>query len=76
MVFQTGSGKKIVFNDMKLGVTANKTWKGRKDNQFLIITTTKNIKFFIGRYLVNKIFQNIEIKYLTSNIYLYTLNCI
>ena len=34
MVFQTGSGKKIVFNDMKLGVTANKTWKGKKDNEF------------------------------------------
>ena len=34
MVFQTSSGKKIVFNDMKLGVTANKTWKGKKDNEF------------------------------------------
>lgn len=34
MVFRTGSGKKIIFKDMKLGVTANKTWKGRKDNEF------------------------------------------
>lgn len=34
MVFQTGSGKKIIFKDMKLGVTANKTWKGRKSSEF------------------------------------------
>ena len=34
MVFQTGSGKKIIFNDMKLGVTANKSWKGKKDSEF------------------------------------------
>ncbi len=34
MVFRTGSGKKIVFKDMKLGVTANKTWKGKKDSEF------------------------------------------
>ena len=34
MMFQTGSGKKIVFNDMKLGVTAHKTWKGKKSKDF------------------------------------------
>lgn len=34
MVFRTGSGKKIIFKDMKLGVTANKTWKGKKDSEF------------------------------------------
>ena len=34
MVFRTGSCKKIIFKDMKLGVTANKTWKGRKDIEF------------------------------------------
>lgn len=34
MVFQTKSGKKIIFNDMKLGVTLNKTWKGKKDKDF------------------------------------------
>lgn len=34
MVFKTASGKKIIFNDMKLGVTANKTWKGRKKGDF------------------------------------------
>jgi hypothetical protein len=46
MVFQTGSGKKIVFNDMKLGVTANKTWKGRKDNEFFDYTDHKKILSF------------------------------
>ena len=46
MVFQTGSGKKIVFNDMKLGVTANKTWKGRKDNQFFDYNDHKKILSF------------------------------
>ena len=34
MVFRTGSGKKIIFKDAKLGVTANKTWKGRKASEF------------------------------------------
>ena len=34
MMFQTSSGKKIVFNDMKLGVTAHKTWKGKKHKEF------------------------------------------
>ncbi len=34
MVFNTASGKKIIFKDMKIGVTANKTWKGKKDNEF------------------------------------------
>ena len=41
-----GSGKKIVFNDMKLGVTANKTWKGRKDNQFFDYNDHKKILSF------------------------------
>ena len=34
MVFKTASGKKIIFNDMKMGVTANKTWKGKKKGDF------------------------------------------
>lgn len=34
MVFNTKSGKKIVFNDMKIGVTANKIWKGKKKSDF------------------------------------------
>jgi len=46
MVFQTGSGKKIVFNDMKLGVTANKTWKGKKDNEFFNYNDHKKILSF------------------------------
>lgn len=46
MVFQTGSGKKIVFNDMKLGVTANKTWKGRKDAGFFDYKDHKGILKF------------------------------
>ena len=46
MVFQTGSGKKIVFNDMKLGVTANKTWKGKKDSDFFSYNDHKKILNF------------------------------
>ena len=46
MVFQTGSGKKIVFNDMKLGVTANKTWKGKKDSEFFSYKDHKKILSF------------------------------
>lgn len=34
MVFVTKGGKKIVVNDMKLGVTVFKTWKGKKDKDF------------------------------------------
>ena len=34
MVFKTSSGKKTIFKDMKIGVTANKTWKGKKDSEF------------------------------------------
>lgn len=47
MMFQTGSGKKIVFNDMKLGVTANKTWKGKKDKDFFGYNDHKKILKFI-----------------------------
>ena len=46
MVFQTGSGKKVVFNDMKLGVTANKTWKGKKHNEFFNYNDHKGILKF------------------------------
>lgn len=46
MVFQTGSGKKIVFNDTKLGVTANKTWKGKKDSDFFKYNDHKEILKF------------------------------
>ena len=46
MVFQTGSGKKIVFNDMKLGVTANKTWRGKKDSEFFGYNDFKKILNF------------------------------
>tara|TARA_E500000331_G_scaffold355250_1_gene410276 strand:- start:1010 stop:1351 length:342 start_codon:yes stop_codon:yes gene_type:complete len=46
MVFQTGSGKKIIFNDMKLGVTANKTWKGKKDSEFFSYGDHKDILNF------------------------------
>tara|TARA_B100000676_G_C17992941_1_gene796030 strand:+ start:689 stop:1027 length:339 start_codon:yes stop_codon:yes gene_type:complete len=34
MVFVTKGGKKIVVNDMKIGVTVFKTWKGKKDKDF------------------------------------------
>mgnify|MGYP006143781955 CR=1 FL=1 len=34
MVFITAGGKKIVVNDMKLGVTVFKTWNGKKDKEF------------------------------------------
>ena len=46
MVFHTGSGKKIVFNDMKLGVTANKTWKGKTDSEFFSYKDHKKILSF------------------------------
>ena len=46
MVFKTGSGKKIVFKDMKLGVTANKTWKGKKDSNFFDYNDHKGILKF------------------------------
>ena len=46
MVFQTASGKKIVFNDMKLGVTLNKTWKGKKSNEFFNYNDHKGILKF------------------------------
>ena len=46
MVFQTSSGKKIVFNDMKLGVTLNKTWKGKKSNEFFNYNDHKGILKF------------------------------
>jgi hypothetical protein len=46
MVFQTGSGKKIVFNDMKLGVTLNKTWKGKNSNDFFNYNDHKGILKF------------------------------
>lgn len=46
LMFQTGSGKKIVFNDMKLGVTANKTWKGKKDSEFFSYNDHKDILNF------------------------------
>lgn len=45
-MFQTGSGKKIVFNDMKLGVTLNKTWKGRTDSEFFSYGDHKKILSF------------------------------
>ena len=45
-MFQTSSGKKIVFNDMKLGVTANKTWKGKKDKEFFDYKDHKGILKF------------------------------
>ena len=45
MVFQT-HGKKVVFNDMKLGVTANKTWKGKKHNEFFNYNDHKGILKF------------------------------
>ena len=40
------SGKKIVFNDMKLGVTLNKTWKGKKSNEFFNYNDHKGILKF------------------------------
>jgi len=46
LMFQTGSGKKIVFNDMKLGVTLNKTWKGKKDSEFFSYGDHKKILSF------------------------------
>tara|TARA_B100001093_G_scaffold152376_1_gene145103 strand:+ start:6185 stop:6526 length:342 start_codon:yes stop_codon:yes gene_type:complete len=46
MVFRTGSGKKIVFKDMKLGVTANKTWKGKKDSEFFSYNDHKKMLDF------------------------------
>lgn len=46
MVFQTGSGKKIIFNDMKIGVTINKIWKGKKQSSFFDYTDYKNILKF------------------------------
>ena len=34
MVFTTMGGKRVIFNDMKIGVTANKTWSKGKDSEF------------------------------------------
>jgi hypothetical protein len=46
LMFQTGSGKKIVFNDMKLGVTLNKTWKGKKASEFFSYADHKKMLDF------------------------------
>ena len=46
MMFQTPSGKKIVFNDMKLGVTLNKSWKGKKKSDFFSYKDHKKILQF------------------------------
>ena len=46
MMFQTPSGKKIVFNDMKLGVTLNKSWKGKKKSDFFSYKDHKKILKF------------------------------
>lgn len=46
MMFQTASGKKIVFNDMKLGVTLNKSWKGKKKSDFFSYKDHKKILQF------------------------------
>ena len=43
MVFMTMGGKKVIFNDMKLGVTAFKTWKGKKDKEFFDYTDHDHI---------------------------------
>jgi hypothetical protein len=43
MVFMTMGGKKVIFNDMKLGVTAFKTWKGKKDKEFFDYTAYDDI---------------------------------
>ena len=43
MVFTTMGGKRVVFNDMKLGVTANKTWKNKKDSEFFAYTAFDDI---------------------------------
>jgi hypothetical protein len=43
MVFVTMGGKKVVFNDMKLGVTAFKTWKGKKSKEFFDYTAHADI---------------------------------
>ena len=46
MMFKTQSGKTIVFNDMKLGVTLNKTWKGKKKSDFFSYKDHKKILKF------------------------------
>ena len=46
MVFTTMGGKKVIFNDMKLGVTANKTWKNKKDSEFFDYTAFDEILKF------------------------------
>lgn len=43
MVFLTMGGKKVIFNDMKLGVTAFKTWKNKKDKEFFDYTAHDEI---------------------------------
>ena len=43
MVFTTMGGKRVIFNDMKLGVTANKTWKNKKDSEFFDYTAFDEI---------------------------------
>ena len=46
MVFTTKGGKKVVFNDGKIGITAFKTWKGKKDKAFFDYSDHKEILKF------------------------------
>jgi len=46
LVFTTKGGKKIVFNDGKIGVTARKIWKGKKTSDFFDYKDHKGILKF------------------------------